>query len=254
MLKKILVYFALIGGNIISANCLTLQVKSKWAPGVACWTDATGTQYEDYVMFMCDCYRDGMWRMKTDIQTAVENPDCGSVRTGTTVSGCGVGITTQCVGFGWGASVCEKTSRVGYMCAPKTAKVADVCKCVANDSTTYDATLARYTHKGYPALYNIPWIIGNRGEGLSDVYGLQYACTIDSSSTTTYSCFTGYYLSGESCKECPEFTDINGEVMIGISKDQNSGGITDCYLPAGAGPFEDQTGIFEYADKCYYSK
>ncbi len=254
MSKKIFVCFALIAGDIISANCLTLQEKSKWVPGGACWTDAAGTQYEDYVMFMCDCYRDGMWRMKSDVMAAVENPDCNSVTVGTTASWCGMGMATQCLGLGFGTSACDKTSKVGYICAPKTSKVADVCQCVANDSTIYDATLARYTHKGYPALYNIPWIIGNRGEGLSDVHGSQYACTIDSVSATTYSCFSGYYLSGSLCKECPEFTDINGEVMIGTSDDQNSGGITDCYLPAGAGPFEDESGIYEYSEKCYYSK
>lgn len=67
-------------------------------------------------------------------------------------------------------------------------------------------------------------------------------------SSTTYSCYTGYYLSGTSCVRCPSSGGVYGTTV-----DQNTGGITSCYLPAGSS-FSDNIGSGTYSADCYYSE
>ena len=72
------------------------------------------------------------------------------------------------------------------------------------------------------------------------------------------SCKPGYYLGGnilnKTCVQCPVVADsaqnINLEVF-GSSPDYNTGGITSCY--ATPGKYKDETGEFEFSDKCNYS-
>lgn len=56
------------------------------------------------------------------------------------------------------------------------------------------------------------------------------------------SCKPGYYKSGNSCNACP-----NG----GTSPDKNTGGISNCRLPAGT-VGSDSTGTYKYVSDCYY--
>lgn len=74
------------------------------------------------------------------------------------------------------------------------------------------------------------------------------ACSVTS---TTYSCFTGYYLSGTSCIRCPQIgKNTNGLAVYGTTVDKNTGGITGCYAPAGT--YQDSTGTFTFTEKCTY--
>lgn len=56
-------------------------------------------------------------------------------------------------------------------------------------------------------------------------------------------CKPGYYLENDYCYACP-----NG----GTSADKNTGGITDCYLPAGQ-VYSDTAGEWSYSDNCHYN-
>lgn len=62
-------------------------------------------------------------------------------------------------------------------------------------------------------------------------------------------CKPGYYKykSGMSCTLCPTFNGVRGQ-----SADQNSSGITACYIPAGTA-FSDDSGTGIYTENCYYS-
>lgn len=69
--------------------------------------------------------------------------------------------------------------------------------------------------------------------------------------STTYSCFTGYYLSGTSCIRCPTIgKNANGVAVYGTTVDRNTGGITSCYAPAGT--YQDITGTFTFTSNCSY--
>jgi len=63
---------------------------------------------------------------------------------------------------------------------------------------------------------------------------------------TYTACNAGYYLQTltDSCLSCPD---------SGVSADDNTGGITDCYLPSGT-TGSDTTGTYEYTNDCYYSE
>ncbi len=77
--------------------------------------------------------------------------------------------------------------------------------------------------------------------GIMLAFNANAACTADAKTYTA--CKTGYYLSGGTCYSCPSG---------GTSADQNSGGITDCYLPSGT-TGSDSTGSYTYTSNCYYS-
>lgn len=65
--------------------------------------------------------------------------------------------------------------------------------------------------------------------------------------TKTYTaCKPGYYLSGASCVRCPSSGGV-----YGTTADNNTGGITSCYLPSGT-TGSDTTGNFTYTGNCYY--
>lgn len=60
---------------------------------------------------------------------------------------------------------------------------------------------------------------------------------------TSFTCAAGYYKTSTECKECPS---------PGTSDNNNSNGITDCYIPAGT-TGSDSTGSFIYVSDCHYS-
>lgn len=66
-------------------------------------------------------------------------------------------------------------------------------------------------------------------------------CTV--SGTKYYACKPGYYLSSGNCVRCPN---------SGTTVDNNTGGITSCYIPSGT-TGSDGTGSFKYTSNCYYS-
>lgn len=71
------------------------------------------------------------------------------------------------------------------------------------------------------------------------------ACT---ATTKTYTaCKPGYYLSSGDCLRCPSSGGV-----YGTSADNNTGGITSCYIPSG-NTGSDTTGSFTYTGNCYYS-
>lgn len=75
------------------------------------------------------------------------------------------------------------------------------------------------------------------------------ACTV---STTTYSCFAGYYLSGTTCVRCPAIgKNSSGTTVYGSTPDKNTGGKTTCYAPAGT--YTDDTGTFTFSAQCNYT-
>ena len=58
----------------------------------------------------------------------------------------------------------------------------------------------------------------------------------------------GVLLSGTSCVRCPSSGGVYGTTV-----DQNTDGITSCYLPAGSS-FSDNIGSGTYSADCYYSE
>lgn len=73
-------------------------------------------------------------------------------------------------------------------------------------------------------------------------------CTVAS---TTYACYTGYYLSGTSCIRCPQIGKTSdGLAVYGTTVDRNTGVITTCYAPAGT--YQDTTGTFTFTSNCSY--
>ena len=74
------------------------------------------------------------------------------------------------------------------------------------------------------------------------------ACT----TTTSYSCEAGYYLSGSNCYQCPS----SGGVYP-TTPDKNTGDITSCCFAAGTEfDYQDTTGsgVQVIQSKCCYSK
>lgn len=67
------------------------------------------------------------------------------------------------------------------------------------------------------------------------------ACT--ETGTIYTACKPGYYLENNYCYACPDG---------GTSADKNTGGITDCYLPAGQA-YSDTAGEWSYSENCYYN-
>ena len=80
--------------------------------------------------------------------------------------------------------------------------------------------------------------------GMLFIISAQADCAV---SSTTYSCYTGYYLSGTSCVRCPSSGGVYGTTV-----DKNTGGITSCYIPSGTS-FSDTSGSGTYTSNCYYS-
>ena len=71
------------------------------------------------------------------------------------------------------------------------------------------------------------------------------ACTANG--TTYYACKPGYYLASGNCVRCPSSGGV-----YGTTPDNNTGGITSCYIPSGNSG-SDATGSFTYTENCYYS-
>lgn len=70
------------------------------------------------------------------------------------------------------------------------------------------------------------------------------ACTANAKTYTA--CKPGYYLSGGKCSRCPSSGGTYGTTV-----DNNTGGITSCYIPSGTS-FSDTTGAGTYTGNCYY--
>lgn len=69
-------------------------------------------------------------------------------------------------------------------------------------------------------------------------------CTTD---TKTYTaCKPGYYLILGSCRRCPASNGVYGTTV-----DNNTNGITSCYLPSGT-TGSDTYGDYEIVGNCYY--
>lgn len=68
------------------------------------------------------------------------------------------------------------------------------------------------------------------------------------SETVYVACKPGYYLYADDCVRCPSSGGIYGTTV-----DNNTGGITSCYIPSG-NSFSDTTGSGTYAGDCYYSE
>lgn len=77
------------------------------------------------------------------------------------------------------------------------------------------------------------------------VFNADADCTAGAKTYTA--CKPGYYLSGTSCMRCPSSGGV-----FGTTADNNTGGITSCYLPSGT-TGSDATGSFTYTGNCYYS-
>lgn len=86
--------------------------------------------------------------------------------------------------------------------------------------------------------------------GISNAFA---ACSV---SSTTYSCYAGYYLSGTNCVRCPKIgTNSLGATVYGTTVDKNTGDITSCYAPDGT--YIDSTGTFTISgalNTCKYEK
>lgn len=70
------------------------------------------------------------------------------------------------------------------------------------------------------------------------------ACTANAKTYTA--CKPGYYLNSGKCTRCPS----SGETY-GTTVDNNTGGITSCYIPSGTS-FSDTSGAGTYTGDCYY--
>lgn len=78
-----------------------------------------------------------------------------------------------------------------------------------------------------------------------DINVARAACTANT--TKYYACKPGYYLSSGNCYRCPSSGGVYGTTV-----DNNTGGITSCYIPSGTGG-SDSTGSFTYTGHCYCS-
>lgn len=70
-------------------------------------------------------------------------------------------------------------------------------------------------------------------------------CTTGAKTYTA--CKPGYYLSYGDCVRCPSSGGVYGTTV-----DNNTGGITSCYLPSGT-TGSDSTGSYTITGSCYYS-
>lgn len=61
-------------------------------------------------------------------------------------------------------------------------------------------------------------------------------------------CKSGYYLGDSFCNTCPSPIGFSASPT---SASQNTGGVTDCYVPAGT--YTDQSGTFIWSSACYYT-
>ncbi len=77
------------------------------------------------------------------------------------------------------------------------------------------------------------------------VGGARAACVAEG---TTYSCETGYYLSGTSCLRCPSSGGV-----YGTTSNYNRSGITSCYIPANTSVTDD-SGTYVFTSSCYYTQ
>ena len=62
-------------------------------------------------------------------------------------------------------------------------------------------------------------------------------------------CKPGYYLNDETCEKCPDTIDFDASPT---SENQNTGGITDCYVPRGT--YSDGIGTFTWDEPCYFKE
>ena len=72
------------------------------------------------------------------------------------------------------------------------------------------------------------------------------ACVVESKVYTK--CKSGYYLANGDRNTCPSPIGFSASPT---SASQNTGGITDCYVPAGT--YTDSIGTFTWSSACYYS-
>lgn len=77
------------------------------------------------------------------------------------------------------------------------------------------------------------------------VFNAYADCT--AAAKTYTACKPGYYLSVDICLRCPSSGGV-----YGTTADNNTGGITSCYLPSGT-TGSDASGNFIYIGNCYYS-
>jgi len=70
-----------------------------------------------------------------------------------------------------------------------------------------------------------------------------YADCVETGTIYT-SCKPGYYLTANDCIECPD---------SGTSLDKNTGGITECYIPAQI-QMTDDAGTYQYTENCNWTE
>ncbi len=257
MKKIVMLVYLMVSTNVFG---YTLRPQSEWKPGATCYSDAAGTEYADWVMFMCDCTLDGTdymnpndrdWPLCTD--TYIEQNGF-----------CRMGTKTECLGTDQN-TIYGSQRTVTYMCQQKSMSGSNVCHCDRAQAAAVDLPEKHmFTQKTAVAncslfVYSIKACDGSTTEmSWSSVY-TKYACSlnINTSTKTVKMCYANYYLPGTNyteCEPCPSLMDIDGVDVAGKSGYQNTNGITECYVPKNSGTFGDDMGLYIFTDNCNYSK